>query len=84
MVNGDYDCSDTYRNIIQGELKQYAEQIYLILRKFGYNLELTKIVFAGGGSTAIHHFGKNEGKKVLFIRISMKMQKAVRWEYTRF
>ena len=24
MVNGDYDCSDAYRNIIQGELKQYA------------------------------------------------------------
>ncbi len=26
MVNGDYDCSDAYRNIIQGELKQYEEQ----------------------------------------------------------
>ena len=47
MVNGDYDCSDAYRNIIQGELKQYAEQIYLILKKFGYNLDLTKIVEVG-------------------------------------
>lgn len=38
----------------------------MILKKFGYNLDLTKIVFAGGGSTAIQHFGMKEGKKVLF------------------
>lgn len=83
MVNGDYDCSDVYRNIIQGELKQYAEQIYLILKKFGYNLDLTKIVFAGAVQQQSSISEKMKGRKFCFIRIFMKTQKAVKWRFAR-
>lgn len=43
-------------------MKSYAEEIYGIIQANHYNLDLTKMVFMGGGCSIVEHFGANEGK----------------------
>lgn len=67
MQNGKYDCPQKYQQIISGCLKSYSDGIYDIIQGNNYNLDLTKMVFMGGGASIIQHFGKNEGKDVQFV-----------------
>ena len=61
MRTGSYDCPKQYQDVIKNCLKSYAEEIYGIIQANHYNLDLTKMVFMGGGSSIVEHFGANEG-----------------------
>ena len=67
MRTGSYDCPKQYQEVIKNCLKSYAEEIYGIIQANHYNLDLTKMVFMGGGSSIVEHFGANEGKDVQFV-----------------
>lgn len=67
MRTGSYDCPKQYQEVIINCLKSYAEEIYGIIQANHYNLDLTKMVFMGGGSSIVEHFGANEGKDVQFV-----------------
>lgn len=67
MRTGNYDCPKQYQDVIKNCLKSYAEEIYGIIQANHYNLDLTKMVFMGGGSSIVEHFGANEGKDVQFV-----------------
>lgn len=67
MRTGSYDCPKQYQDVIKNCLKSYAEEIYGIIQANHYNLDLTKMVFMGGGSSIVEHFGANEGKDVQFV-----------------
>lgn len=67
MRTGSYDCPKQYQDVIKNCLKSYAEEIYGIIQANHYNLDLTKMVFMGGGSSIVEHFGANDGKDVQFV-----------------
>ena len=67
MRNGDYDCPDKYRAEITRCLKEYSSDIYDIIRANHYNLDLTNMVFMGGGASIIQNFGDNQNRKVQFV-----------------
>ena len=67
MRNGDYDCPDKYRTEITRCLREYSSDIYDVIRANHYNLDLTNMVFMGGGASIIKHFGNNKNKKVQFV-----------------
>ncbi len=67
MRNGDYECPDKYQAEITRCLKEYCSDIYQIIQANNYNLDLTNMVFMGGGASIIQHFGNNEGRMVQFV-----------------
>ena len=67
MRTGGYDCPEKYRTEITRCLKTYSADIYEFIQANNYNLDLTNMVFMGGGASIIQHFGSNEGKRVRFI-----------------
>lgn len=67
MRNGGYECPEKYQTEITRCLKAYSADIYGFIQANNYNLDLTNMVFMGGGASIIQHFGKNEGRMVQFI-----------------
>lgn len=67
MRNGSYDCPEKYTKLITESLSEYVMDIYKMIAGHGYNDELTKMVFMGGGASVVQHFGDNENRRVQFI-----------------
>ena len=67
MRHGTYDCPEKYQTEITRCLKAYSSDIYEIIQTNHYNLDLTNIVFMGGGASIIQHFGDNRNRKVQFV-----------------
>jgi len=67
MRNGTYDCPQKYETLITKSLTDYVSDIYSMISSHGYNDELTKMVFMGGGASTVKYFGENESRKVQFI-----------------
>lgn len=67
MRNGDYECPEKYQTEITRCLKGYCSDIYEIIQANNYNLDLTNMIFMGGGASIIQHFGNNEGRMVQFV-----------------
>lgn len=67
MRNGEYDCPEKYSTEIKKCLKEYSADVYDIIRANNYNLDLTNMVFMGGGASIIKHFGDNKDRKVRFV-----------------
>lgn len=55
-----------YEEIISEELRKYSNWVFTALREFKINTELTPLVFVGGGSEVVQHFGEF-GKNVEFV-----------------
>lgn len=56
-----------YMEIVETCLKGYAERVYNILLEHGYNLDLTQIVFVGGGAAVMKQYGGRRGSNIQFI-----------------
>ena len=67
MRYGDYECPDKYRIEITKCLREYSSEIYDIIQSNNYNLDLTNMVFMGGGASIIQHFGNNKDRNVKFV-----------------
>lgn len=67
MRYGDYECPDKYRTEITKCLREYSSEIYGIIQSNNYNLDLTNMVFMGGGASIIQHFGNNKDRNVKFV-----------------
>ena len=57
MVNGGDGLPEKYREIIIKEIRAYCQQIYHNIRELGYNMDLTQIIFVGGGAGVMKRFG---------------------------
>lgn len=53
--------------IIEECLRTYAQKVYNILLEHGYNLDITEIVFVGGGATVMKLFGSYERSNIQYI-----------------
>ena len=67
MRHGTCDCPEKYQTEITRCLRDYSSDIYKIIQASHYNLDLTNIVFMGGGASIIRHFGDNRDRKVQFV-----------------
>ena len=66
MANGVGDLPDKYQEIIKKEIRSYCQKIYHNLRELGYNMDLTQIIFVGGGAGVMKRFGGLEQKNIQY------------------
>lgn len=58
MRNGKNDkLQQKYMTIVEDALRAYVEKVYNILLEHGYTLDVTEIVFVGGGATVVKRYG---------------------------
>ena len=67
MVSGGEGLSEKYREIIVKEIRGYCQQIYHNIRELGYNMDLTQIIFVGGGAGVMKRFGGLEQKNIQYL-----------------
>lgn len=64
-----------YLTIVEECLRAYVDKVYNILLEHGYNLEVTEIVFVGGGAAVMERFGNYDGNNIQYIFCSLQ-----RWQ----
>ena len=64
-----------YLTIVEECLRAYVDKVYNILLEHGYNLEVTEIVFVGGGAAVMKRFGNYDGNNIQYIFCSLQ-----RWQ----
>lgn len=57
MKKGTSNLPKKYLTIIEDGIRKFVEKVYYTLKENGYNLEITPIVFVGGGATVMKLFG---------------------------
>ena len=68
MRNGKNDkLPQKYMTIVEDALRAYVEKVYNILLEHGYTLDVTEIVFVGGGATVLKRYGSYEGNNIQYI-----------------
>ena len=68
MRNGKNDkLPQKYMTIVEEALRAYVEKVYNILLEHGYTLDVTEIVFVGGGATVVMRYGNYEGNNIQYI-----------------
>ncbi len=67
MERGISSLPKKYVEIMEVELKKFAQQVYSTLVEHGYNLETTAIVFVGGGARVMKVFGEQKGTNIQYI-----------------
>ena len=56
-----------YLTIVEDCLKAYVEKVYNILLEHGYTLDVTEIVFVGGGASVVKRYGNYDGGNIQYI-----------------
>lgn len=67
LIDGGGNIPAKYQRIIVSEVKRYCSEIINHIRELGYNLELTFIVFVGGGASLIKRFAGLEQENIVYI-----------------
>ena len=67
MVSGGEGLPEKYREIIVKEIRGYCQLIYHNIRELGYNMDLTQIIFVGGGAGVMKRFGGLEQKNIQYL-----------------
>ena len=67
LIDGGGNIPAKYQKIIVSEVKRYCSEIINHIRELGYNLELTFIVFVGGGASLIKRFAALEQENIVYI-----------------
>lgn len=74
MRTGKHDkLPQKYLTIVEECLRAYVDKVYNILLEHGYNLEVTEIVFVGGGANVVKRFGNYDGNNIQYIEDSEHM-----------
>ncbi len=68
MVGGKANLPEVYQEIVEESLRKFTEKVYHMLKEHGYNLDITPIVFVGGGATVMKRFGKPMGGNVQYFQ----------------
>ena len=67
LKDGTADIEEKYLKVIAECASDYTDKIMRKLREYGYNKELAKLHFLGGGAMLMKHFAKLDQNKVRFI-----------------
>lgn len=58
---------ERYFNIVIDCIHCFVEKVYNVLKEHGYNLEITPIVFVGGGAVVMKQFGQFAGDNIQYV-----------------
>ena len=75
LKDGTADIGEKYLKAIAECASDYTDKIMRKWREYGYNEELAKLHFLGGGAMLMKHFAKLDQNKVRFIEVSMPTPK---------
>ncbi|MCM1497914.1 MAG: ParM/StbA family protein [Clostridium sp.] len=67
MTGSENKAPEKYLKIATECIRSFVERIYNILKEHGYNLEITPIVFVGGGAGVMKLYGDMKGNNIQFI-----------------
>lgn len=68
IMTGSRDkAPEKYLRIAIECIRSFAERVYNILKEHGYNLDITPIVFVGGGAGVMKLYGDMKGNNIRFI-----------------
>lgn len=67
MAGGKGKVPGKYMEIIEGCLRDFVEKVYNTLKEHGYNLDITPIIFVGGGATVMKLYGNSTGANIRYI-----------------
>lgn len=67
MAGGKGKVPEKYMEIIEGCLRDFVEKVYNTLKEHGYNLDITPIIFVGGGATVMKLYGNSTGANIRYI-----------------
>lgn len=67
MAGGKGKVPERYMEIIEGCLGDFAQKVYNTLKEHGYNLDITPIIFVGGGATVMKLYGNCVGANIQYI-----------------
>ncbi len=67
VMAGKGSLPENYMSVVQGHLDGFVEKIYHIIKEHGYNLDVTPIVFVGGGASVMKKFGTQKGANIQYI-----------------
>lgn len=67
MATGEAALPDKYMDIIKSCLRGFTQKVYNTLKEHGYNLDVTPLVFAGGGAAVMRLFGSYKGGNIRYI-----------------
>lgn len=56
-----------YLAIVEEEIRKFVEKVYYTLKENGYNLDITPIIFVGGGATVMRMFGDRKDGNFKYI-----------------
>ena len=70
MAGGKGKVPGKYMEIIEGCLRDFVEKVYNTLKEHGYNLDITPIIFVGGGATVMKLYGNSTGANIRYIAVS--------------
>lgn len=69
ILNGSKDAKpkNVYEKVMQKELIKYTDKIKTSFVEYGYNIDLTPVVYVGGGASIIKNFGTYVEENTEFI-----------------
>ena len=67
MRTGRCEMDDKYKNVIESELKKFADKVWNTLREFNINTSITPITFVGGGASVMKLYGSVDGGNIDYI-----------------
>lgn len=67
LTSGGADLPDEYRKIIEKEIRAYCQQVYHYIRELGYNMDLTPVIFVGGGAGVMKQYGGLSQRNIIYV-----------------
>ena len=67
LISGGADLPDEYRKIIEKEIRAYCQQVYHHIRELGYNMDLTPVIFVGGGVGVMKQYGGLSQRNITYV-----------------
>lgn len=67
MRGGTGQLPQKYLEVVKTCITHYTEEIFSKLREIGFNLEVTPVIFIGGGAVVMKKYGKYDGEMTTII-----------------
>ena len=52
---------------MENEIRAYCQQVYHPIRELGYNMDLTSVIFVGGGAGVMKQYGGLSQKNITYV-----------------
>ena len=67
LASGGHELPEAYQRIIDKEIRAYGQQVYHHIRELGDNMDLTPVIFVGGGAGVMKQYGGLSQKNITYV-----------------